>query len=478
MSPSQGTVVRVPESSTANDLDYWQLNDFSLKGKNLIVACGSFASIEGLACDYLIESMNLHRIGVFTSPYIDPLVQTLDDGNTVTTGMELYAGAESDCLVLQLRTSYKKKRLFGRALSRWIADSDFGKVVAVSSMSSHVQDDHDLVEGTPLRAFRSQDSFGLPSIDRKRIVGGGLLTRLDEDIPGIVCFAKGTDVEKIPLAKITADFLLTNICGRATPEDTVEPPSWKVIKDAGDYGRYDDEDDLRRMGSRARVDGRGTFDIGRRKYGYILRALNLGYRGGKLNSLNTTPHVACPSGGTSADGHINSTSLALGKPNRDDVWNFSMARPNDSSVHYKRTTIGPTVADTKSKAGRALVEATKLSEEQKEATGGFDFDPAGLTKVLPWTGALDVRTGHWRPSQLCGEEQFNREVGLGAVHTKQPVEEVDVPPHQQGTSEDAKPRPFERHGFIFDEYKRHQYHGYARNHHGGLWKCESHTGPG
>lgn len=51
-------------------------------------------------------------------------------------------------------------------------------------------------------------------MDKNRIIGGGLITRLDEDIPGLLCFAKGTDVEKLPLARIMANFLLTNVRSR------------------------------------------------------------------------------------------------------------------------------------------------------------------------------------------------------------------------------------------------------------------------
>ncbi|KAF4691078.1 hypothetical protein FOZ60_016310 [Perkinsus olseni] len=410
---------------------------------------------EGLACDYLIEALELAPAGVFTSPFIEPLVQTLDDGKSISTGMELYGKEGTDYMVLQLRSSYRRKRLLGQALSRWIAKSGFSKVLAVSSMSSHVQDDSDLEVNTPLRVFRSQETFGLPTIDKERIVGGGLITRLDDDIPGLLCFAKGTDVEKLPLARIVAEFLMTNVCNFPEAPTDVEPASWRAIQESSGYGRYDDEDDLRRINSLS-ADGSG-------RDGNLF--LDQGFRGGKLNTHNTVPHVACPSGGTSADGHINSTSLVIGRANSDEVWNFSSTRPNEAFVHF---------------GGRSKSDGSKVPAEASCRGGELEFsDPSKLEEMLPWSASIDMRTGQWKGVDRSEDPPFSRRVGLHAAAGPKPSEEVaNVPeaaPPNDGASTPGRPAVFERHGFIFDEYKRHQYHGYARNNHGGLWKCESHT---
>ncbi|KAF4751086.1 Proteasome assembly chaperone 2 [Perkinsus olseni] len=487
MQDTQREVLLPVDAEPFDDLTFWPLDEGvrDLEGKTLIVSCGSFASIEGLACDYLIETLKLAPAGVFTSPFIEPLVQTLDDGKSISTGMELYGKEGTDYMVLQLRSSYRRKRLLGQALSRWIAKSGFSKVLAVSSMSSHVQDDSDLEVNTPLRVFRSAETFGLPTIDKERIVGGGLITRLDDDIPGLLCFAKGTDVEKLPLARIVAEFLMTNVCNFPQAPTDVEPASWRAIRESSGYGRYDDEDDLRRIMYGIRLISNSLSADGSGRDGNLF--LDQGFRGGKLNNHNTVPHVACPSGGTSADGHINSTSLVMGRANSDEVWNFSSTRPNEAFVHFggrSKSDGSKVAAEASCRVGRELAEASISSSARKEQTGGFDCDPSKLGEMLPWSASIDMRSGQWKGVDRSEDPPFSRRVGLlaAAAAGPKPSEEVaNVPeaePPNDGASTPGRPAVFERHGFIFDEYKRHQYHGYARNNHGGLWKCESHTGPG
>lgn len=55
------TVVVKLDSEADDELTFWPVNGGvqELKGKTLIVACGSFASIEGLACDYIIEALKV-----------------------------------------------------------------------------------------------------------------------------------------------------------------------------------------------------------------------------------------------------------------------------------------------------------------------------------------------------------------------------------------------------------------------------------
>ncbi|KAF4710450.1 hypothetical protein FOZ63_003859, partial [Perkinsus olseni] len=208
------------------------------------------------------------------------------------------------------------------------------------------------------------------------------------------------------------------------------------------------------------------------------------FRGGKLNNHNTVPHVACPSGGTSADGHINSTSLVMGRANSDEVWNFSSTRPNEAFVHFggrSKSDGSKVAAEASCRVGRELAEASISSSARKEQTGGFDCDPSKLGEMLPWSASIDMRSGQWKGVDRSEDPPFSRRVGLlaAAAAGPKPSEEVaNVPeaePPNDGASTPGRPAVFERHGFIFDEYKRHQYHGYARNNHGGLWKCESHT---
>ncbi|KAF4710843.1 hypothetical protein FOZ62_029017, partial [Perkinsus olseni] len=157
-------------------------------------------------------------------------------------------------------------------------------------------------------------------------------------------------------------------------------------------------------------------------------------------------------------GHRQSKCILL---QSDEVWNFSSTRPNEAFVHF---------------GGRSKSDGLKVPAEASCRGGELEFsDPSKLEEMLPWCASIDMRTGLWTGVDRSEDPPFSRRVGLHAAAGPKPSEEVANVPEaalpNDGASTPGRPAVFERHGFIFDEYKRHQYHGYARNSHGGLWKC-------
>ncbi|KAG8571311.1 hypothetical protein GDO81_011590 [Engystomops pustulosus] len=124
----------------------------------LVMPAVSVGNVGQLAIDLIISSLEMIKVGYFYTDCLVPMVgnnpyATNDEhAKELCINAEVYAGPEKKLAVLQIRSPLikKKSRAFCQALTSWIKECAFTRVVVISSSHAYQRDDSQLL-GTPFR---------------------------------------------------------------------------------------------------------------------------------------------------------------------------------------------------------------------------------------------------------------------------------------------------------------------------------------
>ncbi|KAI0029665.1 hypothetical protein K488DRAFT_80053 [Vararia minispora EC-137] len=119
---------------------YYPVNNLPLAGKILVVPVVSAANVSQLAADLLIASLDLKRIGLFDSKYLVSVIGPRDEGDGVTTALELYGRDGVDVV--------SQKEQFLAALLGFIADSDFSTILFLAGVDVSNRTDEQMAAPT------------------------------------------------------------------------------------------------------------------------------------------------------------------------------------------------------------------------------------------------------------------------------------------------------------------------------------------
>ncbi|KAF7321756.1 Proteasome assembly chaperone 2 [Mycena kentingensis (nom. inval.)] len=141
-----------------------------LKGKTLVVPVVSTANVSQLAADLLIATLELQCIGVFDSSFLVPALGGREDGDGVTTPMELYGSSDLNVLVIQQRSPALKshKQEFVSALLEFIATSGVAAALFLSGVDLSNRTDDQMA--TPTYHLLAGPSQALESTPLARLL--------------------------------------------------------------------------------------------------------------------------------------------------------------------------------------------------------------------------------------------------------------------------------------------------------------------
>uniref|UniRef100_UPI00398EDB7C proteasome assembly chaperone 2 isoform X2 n=1 Tax=Pristiophorus japonicus TaxID=55135 RepID=UPI00398EDB7C len=237
----------------------------NLGGYTLIMPVVSVGNVGQLTVDLIISTLSLPRVGYFHSDCLLPVVgnnpyaTTSENSAEMCISSEVYASAEQKLAVLQIRSPIVqgKHRSFRQQLLSWIKESEFSRVVVLSSSHAHHRVDRQLV-GTPLRYLAtpalqtiSGDKFqtlewkelervaAFPGISEEEqeiyIPGGGITKSLYNDsctegIPLAVLLIFCSEGDNIPDAFNLLTFLneWIQLIEKTNDQQTVTQAQWKI----------------------------------------------------------------------------------------------------------------------------------------------------------------------------------------------------------------------------------------------------------
>ncbi|KAJ7079132.1 PAC2 family-domain-containing protein [Mycena belliarum] len=138
-------------------------SSIKLTGKTLIVPVVSTANVAQLAVDLLIASLSLERIGVLDSGFLVPVIGAREEGEGVSTPLELYGKAGTEVLVVQQRSPALKsqKHEFIHALLNFIRTSGVASALFLSGVDLSNRMDSQML--TPTYQLRPPNAASLES---------------------------------------------------------------------------------------------------------------------------------------------------------------------------------------------------------------------------------------------------------------------------------------------------------------------------
>ncbi|XP_069778566.1 proteasome assembly chaperone 2 [Narcine bancroftii] len=187
-------------------------------GYTLITPVVSVGNVGQLTADLIISTLGLPRIGYIHSECLVPVVgnnpyaTALENSAEICTSCEVYALADRKLAVLQIRSPIiqGKQRSFRQQLLSWIKESEFSRVVVLSSTYAHHRVDQQLL-GPPLRYLAT------PAL--QTIVGEKFQTLKWKEMEKVAAFPGISDVEmelSIPGGGITKS-LYADSCSEGIP---------------------------------------------------------------------------------------------------------------------------------------------------------------------------------------------------------------------------------------------------------------------
>ncbi|XP_062915691.1 proteasome assembly chaperone 2 [Mobula hypostoma] len=190
----------------------------SLRGYTFIMPVVSVGNVGQLAVDLIISTLNLPRVGYIHTDCLVPVVgnnpyaTTMENSSEMCTSSEVYASGEQKLAVLQIRSPIVrgKQRTFRQQLLSWIKESEFSRVILLSSSYAHHRVDQQLI-GTPLRYLAT------PAL--QSIVGDKFQTLKWKEMEKVPAFPRISEVEMelcIPGGGITKS-LYADSCTEGVP---------------------------------------------------------------------------------------------------------------------------------------------------------------------------------------------------------------------------------------------------------------------
>ncbi|XP_051878784.1 proteasome assembly chaperone 2 [Pristis pectinata] len=248
----------------------------SFRGYTLVTPVVSVGNVGQLTVDLIISTLGLPRVGYIHSDCLVPVVgnnpyaTTLENSAEICTSSEVYASTDQKLAVLQIRSPIVqgKQRSFRQQLLSWIKESEFSRVVVLSSSYAHHRVDQQLV-GTPLRYLATPallsvvgDKFqtlkwkemekvpafpGISEVEMELSVPGGGITKslyadsCTEGIPLAVLLIFCSEGDNIPDALNLLNFLnewiqlieKTNDRQPMTQQQWKIPSSWQLLFGSG-----------------------------------------------------------------------------------------------------------------------------------------------------------------------------------------------------------------------------------------------------
>ncbi|XP_067834326.1 proteasome assembly chaperone 2 isoform X2 [Heptranchias perlo] len=125
----------------------------NLKGYTLIMPVVSVGNVGQLTIDLIISTLGLPRVGYIHSDCLLPVVgnnpytTTSENSAEMCISSEVYASADQKLAVLQIRSPIVqgKHRSFRQQLFSWFKESEFSRIVVLSSSHAHHRVDRQLV---------------------------------------------------------------------------------------------------------------------------------------------------------------------------------------------------------------------------------------------------------------------------------------------------------------------------------------------
>jgi predicted ATP-grasp superfamily ATP-dependent carboligase len=158
----------------------------SIAGKTLIIPCVSTSLADCFAIDWIIESLGLHRLHVFNSEFVDPLVMVTDK---ITAAMELYGSSTSTFAVIQIRSNVLSRVQLAEELIAFAKTSEVAEIVLITSASAF------LLSGTDLESLVDSRVRNFTELDLSGLSGTGLmkymLKNAEVKVSGFVGFVSG-----------------------------------------------------------------------------------------------------------------------------------------------------------------------------------------------------------------------------------------------------------------------------------------------
>lgn len=235
-------------------------SQFSWTGYTLILPSVGISHVGQMAVDMLLFNLKdtLKRVSDIYDEAILPLVGIDVDG-TMCQCLEVYQSEDLKLVVLQQRAPFVKGRIpaFRSRLLQWVRECQFGKVVMLSGVSSHVRTDAELNAGSPFRFLCTNEELRVTCNDNFKwseysikktlehkesleLPGSGILKSLYEDcknegIPflAMLTFCNQGDATNEVYSLIQE---LQKLYPQIKPLKTssgkwVQPPSWRLQQD-------------------------------------------------------------------------------------------------------------------------------------------------------------------------------------------------------------------------------------------------------
>ncbi|XP_067887309.1 proteasome assembly chaperone 2 [Heterodontus francisci] len=237
----------------------------NLKGYTLIMPVVSVGNVGQLTVDLIISTLSLPRVGYIHSDCLLPVVgnnpyaTTSENSAEMCISSEVYASADQKLAVLQIRSPIVqgKHRSFRQQLLSWIKESEFSKVVVLSSSYAYHRVDQQLI-GTPLRYLATPilqnivgDKFqtlkwkeleriaafpGISEVQQEIYIPGGGITKLlysdscTEGIPLAVLLIFCSEGDNIPDAFNLLNFLneWMELIEKTHDHHNVTQAQWKI----------------------------------------------------------------------------------------------------------------------------------------------------------------------------------------------------------------------------------------------------------
>ncbi|XP_067834317.1 proteasome assembly chaperone 2 isoform X1 [Heptranchias perlo] len=237
----------------------------NLKGYTLIMPVVSVGNVGQLTIDLIISTLGLPRVGYIHSDCLLPVVgnnpytTTSENSAEMCISSEVYASADQKLAVLQIRSPIVqgKHRSFRQQLFSWFKESEFSRIVVLSSSHAHHRVDRQLV-GTPLRYLATPslqtivgDKFqtlkwkelervaafpGISEVEQEIYIPGGGITKslyndsCTEGIPLAVLLIFCSEGDNIPDAFSLLNFLneWIQLIEKTSDQHTVTRAQWKI----------------------------------------------------------------------------------------------------------------------------------------------------------------------------------------------------------------------------------------------------------
>ncbi|XP_072324521.1 proteasome assembly chaperone 2 [Scyliorhinus torazame] len=237
----------------------------NLKGYTLIMPVVSVGNVGQLTVDLIISTLTLPRVGYIHSDCLLPVVgnnpyaTTSENSAEICICSEVYASTDRKLAVLQIRSPIiqGKHRLFRQQLLSWIKESEFSKVVTLSSSYAYQRVDQQLI-GTPLRYLATPalqtivgDKFhtlkwkelervaafpGINEVEQEISIPGGGITKsfysdsCTEGIPLAVLLIFCSEGDNIPDAFNLLSFLneWMELIEKTSDQNTMAQTQWKI----------------------------------------------------------------------------------------------------------------------------------------------------------------------------------------------------------------------------------------------------------